>query len=86
MRKVYWNGTERWCNHHHFEPLIEDITAFNLNESLCAETVKYMAKRLKDTPYHRRFKSKYSIYNDEYLRLVEKFISEANNNGKIEVM
>ena len=86
MRQVYWNGTERWCNHHHFETLIEDITAFNLNESLCAETVKYMAKRLKDTPYHRRFKSKYSIYNDEYLRLVEKFISEADNNGKIEVM
>ena len=86
MRRVLWNGTERWYNHHHYSCLLEDVTAISLNENLCAETVKYMAKRLKDTPYNRIFRNKYSIYNDEYLRLVEKFISEANNNGKIEVM
>jgi hypothetical protein len=85
MRKVYWNGTERWCNHHHFSCLIEDVTAFNLNESLCTETVKYMAKRLRDTPYHRAFRNKYSIYQDEYKALVEKFNSEANNNGRLVV-
>ena len=85
MRTVLWNGTERWHNHHHFSCLIEDITAFGLNESLCAETVKYMAKRLKDTPYHRTFKNKYSIYQDEYKALVEKFNSEANNNGRLVV-
>ena len=85
MRTVLWNGTERWSNHHQFSCLIEDITAFGLNESLCAETVKYMAKRLKDTPYHRAFKNKYSIYQDEYKALVEKFNSEANNNGRLVV-
>ena len=85
MRTVLWNGTERWNNYHHFSCLIEDITAFGLNENLCAETVKYMAKRLKDTPYHRAFKNKYSIYQDEYKALVEKFDSEANNNGRLVV-
>lgn len=85
MRTVLWNGTERWNNYHHFNCLIEDITAFGLNESLCAETVKYMAKRLKDTPYHRAFKNKYSIYQDEYKALVEKFNSEANDNGRLVV-
>jgi hypothetical protein len=44
-----------------------------------------MAKRLKDTPYNRAFRSKYSIYSDEYNALVEKFNDQANNNGKIEV-
>ena len=85
MRTVLWNGTERWNNYHHYSFLIEDVTAFNLNESLCSETVKYMAKRLSDTPYNRTFKHKYSIYQDEYKALVEKFNSEANNNGRLVV-
>ncbi len=85
MRTVLWNDTERWFNHHHYELLIEDITGFDLKQSLCAESVKYMAKRLKDTPYSRTFRSKYSIYQDEYKTLVEKFNYQADNNGKIEV-
>ncbi len=85
MRTVLWNDTERWFNHHHYELLIEDITGFDLKQSLCAESVKYMAKRLKDTPYSRTFRSKYSIYQDEYKTLVEKFNNQADNNGKIEV-
>ena len=85
MRTVLWNGKERWCNHHHYSCLLEDVTAICLNESLCAETVKYMAKRLRDTPYNRTFKNKYSIYQDEYKALVEKFNSEANNNGRLVV-
>lgn len=85
MRTVFWNGTERWNNCHHFSCLLEDITAFSINENLCADTVKYMAKRLKDTPYHRTFRNKYSIYQDEYKTLVEKFISEADNNGRLVV-
>jgi hypothetical protein len=44
-----------------------------------------MAKRLKDTPYQRRFRSKYSIFENEYVALVEKFNTQADNNGKIEV-
>jgi hypothetical protein len=44
-----------------------------------------MAKRLKDTPYHRAFRSKYSIYQDEYKALVEKFNNEAENNGRLVV-
>ena len=44
MREVYWNNTERWNNHHHYELLIEDITGFDLKKSLCEESVKYMAK------------------------------------------
>jgi hypothetical protein len=83
MRQVYWNSTERWNNHHHYETLIEDLTGFNLQKDLCAETVKYMAKRLKDTPYQRRFKSLYTIYENEYKTLVDKFNSEADNNGMI---
>ena len=83
MRQVYWNSTERWNNHHHYETLIEDLTGFNLKKDLCAETVKYMAKRLKDTPYQRRFKSLYTIYENEYKTLVDKFNSEADNNGMI---
>ena len=85
MGTVLWNGTERWNNHHHYSCLIEDLTGFNLQEDLCTESIKYMAKRLKDTPYNRRFKSKYTIYQDEYQRLVEKFSTHADKNGKIEV-
>jgi len=85
MRTVLWNNSERWFNHHHYECLIEDITGFDLQKDLCAESVKYMAKRLKDTPYQRRFRSKYSIFENEYVALVEKFKTQADNNGKIEV-
>ena len=85
MRTVFWNESERWFNHHHYELLIEDVTGFDLKESLCAESVKYMAKRLSDTKYHRMFRFKYSIYEDEYKALVEKFKSEADNNGRIVV-
>jgi hypothetical protein len=83
MKQVYWNSTEQWNNHHHYETLIEDLTGFNLQKDLCAETVKYMAKRLKDTPYQRRFKSLYTIYENEYKVLVDKFNSVAENNGMI---
>jgi hypothetical protein len=85
MRKVYWNNTERWNNHHHYELLIEDITGFDLKKSLCEQSVKYMAKRLSDTKYQRRFKTLYTIYENEYNALVEKFNNQAENNGKIEV-
>ena len=85
MRTVFWNESERWFNHHHYELLIEDITGFDLKQSLCSESVKYMAKRLSDTKYHRMFRVKYSIYEDEYKALVEKFNKQAENNGKIEV-
>jgi len=85
MRTVLWNDTERWFNHHHYEFLIQDITGFNLQESLCSESIKYMAKRLNDTPYHRIFRSKYSVYQDEYKSLVEKFNHQADNNGRIVV-
>ena len=85
MRAVYWNNTERWNNHHHYEPLIKDITGFDLTQNLCSESVKYMAKRLSDTKYQRRFKTLYTIYENEYNALVEKFNSQAESNGKIEV-
>lgn len=87
MKKVIWVSgvSESWLQSHHFEHLIEHITAFNLKESLCSETVKYMAKRLRDTPYNRMFRTKYSIYQDEYKALVEKFNTHADNNGRIEV-
>ena len=85
MRTVFWNESERWFNHHHYELLIEDITGLDLKQSLCSESVKYMAKRLSDTPYNRTFRNKYSIYQDEYKALVEKFNYQADNNGKIEV-
>ena len=85
MRTVFWNESERWFNHHHYELLIEDITGFDLKQSLCTESVKYMAKRLSDTKYNRAFRIKYSIYEDEYKALVEKFNKQAENNGKIEV-
>ena len=85
MRTVFWNESERWFNHHHYELLIEDITGLDRKQSLCAESVKYMAKRLSDTKYHRMFRVKYSIYEDEYKALVEKFNKQADNNGKIEV-
>ena len=85
MKAVYWNNTERWNNHHHYETLIEDVTGFHLKESLCSETVKYMAKRLSETKYQRRFKTLYTIYENEYNALVEKFNQQADNNGKIEV-
>jgi hypothetical protein len=65
--------------------LIEDITGFDLKKSLCEESVKYMAKRLSDTKYQRRFKTLYTIYENEYNALVEKFNNQAESNGKIEV-
>ena len=85
MRTVLWNNTERWFNHHHYELLIEDVTGFDLKKSLCEESVKYMAKRLSETKYQRRFKALYTIYENEYNALVEKFNNQAENNGKIEV-
>jgi hypothetical protein len=85
MRRVLWNNSERWFNHHHYELLIEDITGFDLKKSLCTESVKYMAKRLSDTKYQRRFKTLYTIYENEYNELVEKFNNQANNNARIEV-
>ena len=83
MRTVLWNNSERWFNHHHYESLIEDITGFNLQKDLCSETVKYMAKRLRDTPYHRIFRSKYSIYQDEYNVMVDIFTYQADNDGRL---
>jgi hypothetical protein len=87
MKKVIWvaNESEHWNHSHHYEPLIEDLTGFNFKEDLCSETVKYMTKRLTDTPYQRRFRSIFSIYQDDYKALVEKFIKQAENNAKIEV-
>jgi len=85
MKTVIWNNNEVWNQSHHFEPLLEDITGFNLRCNLCAESVKYMAKRLSDTKYNRMFRFKYSIFENEYKALVEKFNREADNNGKIEV-
>jgi hypothetical protein len=85
MKTVIWNNNEVWNQSHHFEPLLEDITGFNLRCNLCAESVKYMAKRLSDTKYNRMFRFKYSIFENEYKALVEKFNQEADNNGKIEV-
>jgi len=85
MRTVLWNNTERWNNHHHYETLIEDITGLQLTESLRSETVKSRAKRLSETKYQRRFKTLYTIYENEYNALVEKFNNQADNNGKIEV-
>ena len=85
MRTVLWNNSERWFNHHHYELLIEVVTGFDLKKSLCEESVKYMAKRLSETKYQRRFKTLYTIYENEYNALVEKFNNQAENNGKIEV-
>ena len=85
MKTVIWNNNEVWNQSHHFEPLLEDITGFNLRCNLCAESVKYMAKRLSNTKYNRMFRFKYSIFENEYKALVEKFNQEADNNGKIEV-
>ena len=85
MRTVLWNNAERWFNHHHYELLIKDITGFDLTQNLCSESVKYMAKRLSETKYQRRFKTLYTIYENEYNALVEKFNNQAENNGKIEV-
>jgi len=85
MKTVIWNNNEIWNQSHHFEPLLEDITGFNLRCNLCAESVKYMAKRLSDTKYNRMFRFKYSIYENEYKALVEKFNREADINGSIVV-
>jgi hypothetical protein len=87
MKKVIWvaNESENWHLYRHFEPIVEDVTGFNFKEDLCSETVKYMAKRFSETPYQRRFRSIFSIYQDDYKALVEKFIKQAENNAKIEV-
>ena len=85
MKTVIWNNNEVWNQGHHFEPLLEDITGFNLRCNLCAESVKYMAKRLSDTKYNRMFRFKYSIFENEYKALVEKFNQEADKNGSIVV-
>jgi hypothetical protein len=85
MKTVFWNDEEVWNHSHHYESLIEDVTAFNLKENLCSVSIKYMAKRLADTKYHKLFRIKYSIYEDEYKALVEKFNNEANKNGRIVV-
>jgi hypothetical protein len=67
-------------NLHHYSPLIEDITGFNINQELCSETVKYMAKRLSDTKYNRTFRFKYTIFENEYKTLVEIFNKQAEQN------
>ncbi len=67
-------------NLHHYSSLIEDITGFNINEELCSETVKFMAKRLADTKYNRMFRFKYTIFENEYKTLVELFNKQADKN------
>lgn len=67
-------------NLHHYSSLIEDITGFNINEELCSETVKFMAKRLADTKYNRMFRFKYTIFENEYKTLVEIFNKQADKN------
>ncbi len=67
-------------NLHPYSPLIEDITGFNINEELCSETVKFMAKRLADTKYNRMFRFKYTIFENEYKTLVEIFNKQADKN------
>ena len=88
MKKVFWmtsegSCAEPWQHFNYYETLVEDLTGFSLKESLCTETIKYMAKRLNDTPYQRRFKSLYTIYENEYQVLVEKFNNMADNNRMI---
>jgi hypothetical protein len=88
MKKVFWmtsegSCAEPWQHFNHYETLVEDLTGFSLKESLCTETIKYMAKRLNDTPYQRRFKSLYTIYENEYQALVEKFNNMADSNRMI---
>ena len=83
MKTVTWNNEEVWNQSHYYESLIEDVTAFNLKENLCSVSIKYMAKRLSETNYHRIFHMKYSIDEDKYKALVEKFKSEADRNGRI---
>ena len=83
MKTVLWNDKEVWNQSHYYESLIEDVTAFNLKENLCSVSIKYMAKRLSETNYHRIFHMKYSIDEDKYKALVEKFKSEADRNGRI---
>jgi hypothetical protein len=90
MKKVFWMTSEGLCaeqwNHYiYFELLLQDLTGFNFKESLCAESIKYMAKRLADTIYSKRFREKYTIFEDEYYILVKDFQDHANTNRWIEV-
>ena len=88
MKKVFWmtsNGDclGQWNHFHHYEILVQDITGFTMSEDLCSTTVKYMAKRLSETKYQKRFKSLYTIYENEYQVLVEKFNNMADSNRMI---
>ena len=88
MKNFFWiNGesTEHWKYFHHFELLLIDITGLEFNGSFCAESVKYMAKRLADTKYSNRYKQKYTIFEDEYYKLVNDFQKYADKNIRIEV-
>ena len=48
MKTLVWVGKEEepWSHHHHFAPLVEDLTGISLNETMCPNVVKYMAQRL----------------------------------------
>lgn len=90
MKKIVtWvskDGVEtNWLRHYYFECLLSDITGFDLNQDLCVETIKYMAKRLKDTSFSKTFIHKYTIFDDDYKRLVLDFNKYANLEYKIGV-
>jgi hypothetical protein len=90
MKKIVaWvskDGEEiNWKKYYYFECLLNDLTGFDLKEDLCAETIKYMAKRLKDTPFSKFFIHKYTIFDDDYKRLVLDFNKHANLEYKIGV-
>lgn len=90
MKKVFWmtcNGDclGQWNHFHHYEILVQDITGFTMSEDLCSTTVKYMAKRLSETKYQKRFKSLYTIYENEYYKLVEDFKNHSETYGWIGV-
>lgn len=90
MRQVKWMTSdnsclEDWKHHKYYESLIEDITGVTFDRSLEPEFVKYIYKRLSDTPYSHRFRSKHTVYQDEYRILIEKFRVHAENNHWIGV-
>lgn len=90
MKQVKWMTSDNSClevwNHcKYYEYLIEDISGITFDRNIEPEFVKYIYKRLSETPYSHRFRSKHTVYQDEYRQLVEMFGFHAENNDWIGV-
>jgi len=79
------NNDVAWKKFYYFEALLKDVIGVSLNQNLSCDMVKMIAEKLKGQPYKKYFIHEYTIFDDDYKRLVLDFKNYADRGYKIEV-